>query len=619
MRLHPKNTRLRVKRNYETEIAELPATYQSVMNARIGGAVAAAVTGSRPMVFVGSGGALAVARLAADLHTRSTGELAVATTPLEAATAPLNPRVGVVLFSARGRHPDAALTISAARARGSEHLGVVTCRRREELPPALAAGDVKIATIEATADGFLATNSLLAMATAVCLGHDAWMPNVLPGTSSPMDRSIRDSCIVVTGPGTAAVGVDMEARLVETGLARVQLADYRNLAHGRHVGLLRNLENTTVVATIEPNSAELAERTLTLLPENADLVELRSELEWPASIIDLLVRSIRTTAAAGVAHGVDPGRPGVASFGRKLYHLPVTRLVALPQPGPVARKLVASGLGPEARPAIESALESWLGELRTTRLAGVVLDYDGTCCPTWDRFRPPPEVVQTEIIRLLDLGVAVGFATGRGRSILDDSRSWIPQEYWSSICVGLYNGSVLLRLDEDPPEDRACQGDLAEAAKRLDDFGWPTSVQIEQRRTQVSLSDSSGRLTGAAMLGLVQTLLSRAPELDCRAAASGHSVDVMASGPGKAAVVDEVRTRADGAVLAIGDQGALGGNDFDLLASTRLSLTVDRCSGDMTRCWNLDRHGRSGPDLLVRYLSAVQLSGNALKFRWPRK
>ena len=69
-------------------------------------------------------------------------------------------------------------------------------------------------------------------------------------------------------------------------------------------------------------------------------------------------------------------------------------------------------------------------------------------------------------------------------------------------------------------------------------------------------------------------------------------------------------------VLAIGDQGHLGGNDFELLAATELSLSVDTCSPDPTRCWNLDLSGQRGPDVLVRYLDAVQLESHGAFFIW---
>ena len=63
----------------------------------------------------------------------------------------------------------------------------------------------------------------------------------------------------------------------------------------------------------------------------------------------------------------------------------------------------------------------------------------------------------------------------------------------------------------------------------------------------------------------------------------------------KSAVVADAMTRTGRPMLAIGDQGQPGGNDFDLLACYRYSLSVDRCSADPTRCWNLAPAGQAGP------------------------
>lgn len=603
-----------MKRDYDAELVEVATTYHATVGSGSSDEVAEVVRAQRPMVYVGSGGALAVARLAADLHVRSTGELAVAMTPLEAATAPLSPGTGVVLFSARGRNPDAALAISSARLRGSLHLGVVSARARADLPPALASLDVRLATVSSPPDGFLATNSLMAMATAVCLAHDAELPEELPAFKLDPPRALRSSALVLTGPGTAAVGVDLEARLVETGLATVQLADYRNLAHGRHVGLMRNKETMTVVSVIEAGSAALAERTLGLLPPSIDSLQMRSELSWPASVLDLLVQSMSLTAATGHDQAVNPGGPGVPVFGRRLYHLSTAKLLGSRPPDPVTRKL---GLGyGSARSAFEAALAHWVQAMRSVTVSAVLLDYDGTCCPTWDRYRPPPVDVQHQIVRLLRGGVAVAFATGRGKSLHDTTRRWLPEAFWPEVAVGLYNGTCLLWLSEDPPDSASCEGFLAEAANRLENLAPTDWLVVERRRTQVSVTTANGRMSGIDLLPLVRSVLERPPAVDCKAFASGHSVDVVAHDAGKVAVLDMVSEQVSGDVIVIGDQGQVDGNDFEMLAATPQSLSVDLCSVDPTRCWNLDRRGLRGPELLVRYLKAVQLRRSGARFVW---
>ncbi|MCQ3808321.1 MAG: hypothetical protein KTV16_13795 [Acidimicrobiia bacterium] len=604
-----------MKRNYKAEIKELQTTLESVDDA-VGECVAKAVGAHQPMIFVGSGGALAAARLASDLHIHSTGYLATAMTPLEAATADVSSETGLVLFSAQGRNPDATLAIRSARRRGSSFLGVVSSRSRDELPPALGASDVHVATVPSPRDGFLATNSLVAMAASLCVAHGAELPATLPGLSTDGTRPLRNSCLVVTGPGLAAIGVDLEARLVETGLASVQLADYRNLAHGRHVGLQRNADTSTVIVVVDPSSEEIATRTMELLPSDLDVVVLRTALPWPVSVLDLLVQSIGIVASTGESAGVDPGCPGVAGFGRRLYHLPAQKLVETPSPDPVGRKLLLRDRAGPMRQTYEDALIDWLQVMQRTAIQAVVLDYDGTVCSTEGRYDSPHEKVQHEIERLLNAGLRIGFATGRGKSLHMKTRDWLPEAHWPHVHVGLYNGTHLLRLADDPPEATELGDHLQEAVRRLRDLG-SVGLVFEERPTQLLVSHGAGATKGSELLPLIRSVLSREPRLSLQAVASGHSVDVIESEAGKMAVLRRVARDIDGgAVLAIGDQGQVDGNDFQLLASCQTTLSVDRCSLDPTRCWNLDRRGEKGPDLLIRYLRSLKPRGSGARFVW---
>jgi hypothetical protein len=88
---------------------------------------------------------------------------------------------------------------------------------------------------------------------------------------------------------------------------------------------------------------------------------------------------------------------------------------------------------------------------------------------------------------------------------------------------------------------------------------------------------------------------------------------------GKSSVLREMSNRSDEDILVIGDQGQTDGNDFDLLSATTSSLSVDRTSLDPTRCWNLDQWGTNGPQLLVRYLKAVQPRSSGMRFVWNPK
>ena len=97
-------------------------------------------------------------------------------------------------------------------------------------------------------------------------------------------------------------------------------------------------------------------------------------------------------------------------------------------------------------------------------------------------------------------------------------------------------------------------------------------------------------------------------------ASSAHSIDVTDARPGKTAVLAEFQKR-HGPVFAIGDQGDVGGNDFGLLSATALSISVDECSSDPTRCWNITNSATTGPDALAVALRSVSVRRGRTSFR----
>ena len=118
-----------------------------------------------------------------------------------------------------------------------------------------------------------------------------------------------------------SAAADAESKLSEAGLANVQLADYRNFAHGRHNWLDKAGDETCVAALITPECGRLAARTLGLLPDGVPVLEMSTEFDGPVAAMDLVLQVFRLVGFFGVLRGIDPGRPGVADFGRKLYDL----------------------------------------------------------------------------------------------------------------------------------------------------------------------------------------------------------------------------------------------------------------------------------------------------------
>lgn len=606
---------------YTEELALLETTFRLAMNADVSALRAACeqLTG-RNGLYVASGGALAVARLAADLHEFYGGGISKSLTPLALSGSPPLLDAGIVMFSARGRHPDARSTVESALSGDFRPAVLLTLRSPEDLPVWLRSPHISVVTVPSASsrDGFLATNSLLGMS---CLMVRAFSNAPFPAELSldraaPRVGTLRDNLLVLTGPGLECVAIDLETRFAETGLASVQVCDYRNLAHGRHVGLQRRLDSTSIVALIARPFRAVAEETLALLPAQTHVVRLESQLEWPMCAIELLCSSMKIVAEKASSQRRQVARPQVPQFGRRLYHLKVSAIDRRLIGHAVRRKILAARV-PVTPPRIHhysDAFDSWMTSLGQTVFGAVVLDYDGTCCFTDQRYHPPPSGITKEILRLLDLGATLGFASGRGDSLRELLRSCIPASAWRRVIVGLNNGARIATLDQDVFEEHVDDSVLAAATTRLGEAFSGDEVEVRSTPFQVSIrvAPQSSR-TIPSLADEIAAMLARPPALGLTLVTSGHSVDVVSPGASKAAVVDKLRSVVDGEVLVIGDQGQLGGNDFFLLASSPYSASVDRCSPDATRCWAIARPEERGPLAAQRILNAARSTHGGLQ------
>ena len=160
---------------YSEELAELQGVYHATLAGLTDDALAdlREALSRREVSFVGSGGTFPVAELAASLHQRYTGRLARATTPLRfIETSRFAREATVVLFSARARHPDTGLAAAHARAYG-HCVVLITQRDRNKLTGELRHNSVAVLTLPHLdqVDGFLATTSVLAMATTIAAAY----------------------------------------------------------------------------------------------------------------------------------------------------------------------------------------------------------------------------------------------------------------------------------------------------------------------------------------------------------------------------------------------------------------------------------------------------------------
>ncbi len=610
---------------YNEELRQLVESYALAGHADVEDFVELqASMGDRPALFVASGGGLAIAQVAAEAQTRAYGALAVATTPLAMVGGATVRDASVVVISSRAAHADIAFCLSQAQERHSYPVALVTHRDPSELKSSVTRHLSTVIHVPALVrDGFLATNSILCLATMFlrAASPDLLLPN-LPWLNNPMRPLSADRIIVLFGPGQQAAAIDLETRLAELGLASVQVVDYRNFAHGRHTGFARNLGRTQLIALADKDTEKLAEAVLNLLPTEASVYKVFSELQGPASKLDLMCASMRLVGATAAAVAINPARPKVPAFGRKLYHQSARSHLHLSNSSIIERKIAAGRLSASAY-LMQTYAESyrrWCEDIGSKNFGAIVLDYDGTLCDTDRRYLLPSPTVQEAVKQLLSQGCRIGIATGRGVSLQGELRTWVPSEYWSLVTLGLYNGSLVRMLDESVAKcETSVYSEVQALAGRLMEEPLSHYVTIREGMGQLSLRPAKGATIGiAAIVSWANEYLQRVDKARFRVVRSGHSVDILLSSATKLSVVTHIEEKSNVAAMLIGDRGEVGGNDHELLASRPWSLSVDRCSGDPTRCWNIAPARVRGPEALVAYLRRFRPGSLGWRFTPPK-
>jgi hydroxymethylpyrimidine pyrophosphatase-like HAD family hydrolase len=225
------------------------------------------------------------------------------------------------------------------------------------------------------------------------------------------------------------------------------------------------------------------------------------------------------------------------------------------------------------------------------------------------RFYPAKSAITEQIVRLLRLGVIVGFATGRGKSIRQDLRKVIPTELWGLITIGYYNGAEISSLSDDVTPDGdspPCQ-DLQKALDSLNkNLEISSLANITARKYQLTV-EPKHMVPENLMFELAQDELNYSAYVSGNIFRSSHSIDILAQGVSKVSVVDEISNQLapELNILTIGDRGRWPGNDSRLLKHV-YSLSVEEVSPCQNSGWNLCPPGIRGPQGTLYYLSNLQ-------------
>jgi hydroxymethylpyrimidine pyrophosphatase-like HAD family hydrolase len=623
-------------RPYKSELQHLPDTYHRVLSLEYA-PLRERIDGLAPysLIAIGSGGSQSTATLVADLHQTKFGQVGKADTPLSAwSYIKFLKRAAVLLVSAGGKNPD-ILGIAKAVVESEPASLVALCATKNSPLAHIVDGfsrgfcfDFELATGK---DGFLATNSLLALSVAALRGY-GYDANDLPRSYEVADqvsgkarkRQLRGSphffnmrnLIALHGPQSRSAAFDLESKLIEAGLVSVQLADYRNFAHGRHHWLAKN-PDSSVVALASNEETPLAERTLGLLPPNIPSMLIKSSASGYASWVGLQAAVFDLVAKFGDARKIDPGRPGVPEFGRRIYHLNAFRHSKNDvKSTAIGRKKKSWSLtDAEYIRQLDCAFEEVCEKFSKAKFHGLVLDYDGTVCDHVDRFGAIPKAMGEILNCIVEAGFLLGIATGRGKSVRKALQAAIGKSTWGRVQIGYYNGGVVAGLEDNTqPLTNCCIApELQNANTALDKLA-QSQFKLSVRPQQVTVEARTTMDIRELWVRVAQRL-EEAGVNGVKVVASTRSVDVVPEKTSKLAVVRALEKQGSNSrLLCIGDRPCWPGNDAQLL-SQDFSLSVDEVDGSPTSAWNLAPAGVLGAAALRFYLSRITTHADHFSIR----
>jgi HAD superfamily hydrolase (TIGR01484 family) len=626
---------------YRAELERLAGTYEYALRCDVQNLKNAIVGASESSVIgVGSGGSYTAAALLCDLHEFYTGRVSRPSTPLEIISNPtLASSSPVFLFSAEGKNPDITEALIRARRHSARTIHVVTNRENSPLMAQVGAlSDVSAHVYELSEkDGYLATNSLLldALLLARTYGEldnkDQVPPSIaelhlgagpignwLTAASHFIDEvARRGALIVVYSPQLRSIAADLESKLSEAALLYCQLADFRAFAHGRHLWLADRSKDIAVLALTEPTLNPLWQEMQALVPANVPTLTMPLSGAAPRDLIAGLVCQMHFVNAVAERLNKDVGKPVVPQFGRDLYYLDLPRIVPRPEDTvglPERSKYEVLGAKwPSAQNhgAMARARDSFVAALHRQSFRAIVFDYDGTLCHSQRNDAPPPETIFKHIEILVEAGVVVGIASGRGGSIQECLRERFAAEVLNRIELGLYNGGWISDASAAPTQQRETSEFLSHVTRlvhRLQTLGVPIDKVRTTHPFQVSVRFREG-LPTEHMWWVIADSLRQDGLTTSTMYRSKHSVDILAPDVSKARLIEQIilKYKLDPyEILTMGDQGAWPGNDSALLEH-RFSLSVDMPSRRIDRGWKLAPSHKRDVDATLWYLERIKI------------
>ena len=593
---------------------------------------------SRPMVCIGSGGSLSACYFAAHLYKQRNGVLAEAMTPLQLMCSGREViRSSKLLFlSASGKNKDILNVIKYGVKLNETGMMSLTLRKRNPTEKFLAQHPKVLRWCEGMPngkDGFLATNSLIATFTLLSRSYDGVPVSAVISIDgnyskkSDFDLAGIQNFIVLYGATSEPVAWDIESKLTEAALGSALLSDYRNFGHGRHHWFDKRGQSSCVIALVTPVERELAYKTIGCLPKEVPVINIETELENPKASIELLIKAFRFVNDLGVVRNIDPGRPGVPSYGRILYNLNYFKLINHILPAEnmldvaVRRKLGMVGKeNVQLREHYNNACQHFVRQLNKGTFAAIAFDYDGTLSSSDHVSRYTKglrEDIKLALLQLLENGVQIVVATGRGKSVGESFKNSFDRKYWPQVKMGYYNGACVLSLGEEEKLENWKRQPFDKDLKKLEEElkqrlpSGCMGYKFEERGWQLSIEGEMTPEESQFVYEICREIIWDRQLKRIRAWRSSHSMDVVVCREvSKRHVIDDLEH-----TLCIGDYGSVDGNDYEMLTS-KFSLSVDKVSKNDESCWNIAPSGMRGLDATLYYLRHLVVKGGVIRCKY---
>ena len=169
--------------------------------------------------------------------------------------------------------------------------------------------------------------------------------------------------------------IDFESKMVESGIASVQLCDYRNFCHGRFIFLSNHFEDTAFVLFVTPREKEFVRRFIyeargdygksELFPSATKIITIETEMDSPLATIDLMIKTSVCFSDIAKDNGQEPLSPNNPYNIDKRWprSFPYTGLVKTPLMGNVIQGIDGTLKGVNRRKEIKYDPKLSIGEL----------------------------------------------------------------------------------------------------------------------------------------------------------------------------------------------------------------------------------------------------------------